>query len=295
MATDINVQGEDRIGNYKFVRILLQGQNSSVMEVVQEGSGRKFALKQLLPGKASIPEERKIFELEAKIGMLMRHPNLVFVHEYVKDKKQPYFLMDFFPSTHMRLVMAKQALYQEYRPKLHRIIEQAMAGIAYMHDKGYVHRDIKPENVIVNKTGEVRVIDYSLSLKIPTGFAKMFAGKPPCQGTHSYMSPEQIRRLPLTLQSDIYSLGIMLYEFASKRKPFNANSGPELLRKHLNETPSPLASYEKSVTPEFSDLVMKMIKKKPADRPKNMHELMSMFSRIRVYKDDPDPMAGRGM
>jgi serine/threonine protein kinase len=294
VATDVNLQGEDRIGNYKFVRVLLQGQTSSVMEVVQDGTGRRFALKQLLPGKGSIPEERKVFETEAKIGMALRHPNLVHVYEYVKDKKQPYFLMDFFPSSHMRLVLAKTALYDEFRPRLHRIISQTIAGIAYMHDKGYVHRDIKPENVIVNKTGEVRLIDYSLSLKIPTGFAKLFSGKPPCQGTHSYMSPEQIRRQPLSVQSDIYSLGILIYEFASRRKPFHANSGPELLRKHLNETPSPLSTYQKTVTPEFSDLVMRMIKKKPADRPKNMHEIMSMFSRIRVYKDDPDPAANRG-
>jgi serine/threonine protein kinase len=294
VATEVNLQGEDRIGNYRFVRILLQGQNSSVMEVVQEGTGKKFALKQLLPGKAADPEERKIFELEAKLGMQLKHPNLVHVFEYVKDKKQPYFVMDFFPSTHMRLILAKQQLYDEFKPRLRRIIEQTAAGIAYMHDKGFVHRDIKPENVIVNKTGEVRVIDYSLSMKLPKGFGKMFAAKPPCQGTHSYMSPEQIRRLPLAVQSDIYSFGIMLYEFASKRKPFNANSGPELLRKHLNDTPSPLGSVDKNITPEFSDLVMKMVKKKPADRPQNMHEFMSLFSRMRIYKTDPDPSANRG-
>jgi serine/threonine protein kinase len=295
VSADPNVLGEDRIGNYRYVRTLLQGQNSTVMEVIQDGSGRRFAMKQLLPSKAKDAEERKIFEIEAKLGMQLKHPNLVHVYEYVKDKKQPYFVMDYFPSTHMRLILAKTNLYEEYKPKLRRIIEQTAAGLAYMHDKGWVHRDVKPENIIVNKTAEVRVIDYSLSLKIPKGLGAMFGGKPLCQGTHSYMSPEQIRRQKPAISADVYSFGIVCYEFATRRPPFRANSAQDLLRKHINEQPTPPTSHDREVTPEFSDLIMRMIKKKPADRPKDMREFMSLFSRVRVYKSDPDPRAGQAM
>ena len=198
---------DDRIGEYKYVRTLLQGQNSTVMEVEQEGTGRKFAMKQLLASRAKIPAERKLFEFEARLGKDLTHPNLIGVHEYVKDKKQPYFVMDYFPSTHMRLVIGKSNLFDEYRPKLHRIIEQAATGLAYMHSKGWVHRDVKPENIIVNKTGEVRVIDYALALKVPSGLAGLFTGKPPCQGTHSYMSPEQILRKPTSVTTTFIASG----------------------------------------------------------------------------------------
>jgi serine/threonine protein kinase len=295
VAGDPNVAGDDRIGNYRVVRTLLQGQGSIVLEVTQEGSGKRFALKELIRSKAKDPAERKIFEAEAKLGMVLRHPNLVQVYEYVKDKNAPYFVMDYFPSQTMRLVLAKTALYDEYRSKLHRIMTQTASGLAYMHDKGWIHRDVKPENVIVNKTGEVRLIDYSLSLRAPTGLAKLLGGKPARQGTHTYMSPEQIRCETPSPAADIYSLGIMFYEFAVRKPPFRADSPVALLRKHIQDAPTPLQAVDKNVTPEFADLVMRMIKKKAADRPKSVHEVFSQLSRARIFKDDPMPQALGGM
>jgi serine/threonine protein kinase len=283
----VNAPSDDKIGNYRVIRTLLQGQGSIVVEVAQEGTNRHFALKEMLRGKAKDASERRTFEMEAKLGMALLHPNLVRVHEYVKDKVAPYFIMDYFPSTTMRLVLAKD--YDAYKPKLRRIIEQAASGLAYMHDKGWVHRDIKPENVIVNKSGEARLIDYSLSLRIRKGFGKLLASKPACQGTHTYMSPEQILRKPPSVLADIYSFGIMLYEFGCKKPPFRADSKAALLKKHIETAASPLASQDSSITPEFADLVMRMIRKKPADRPKSMHEVMSLLGRIRIFKDDPPP------
>ncbi len=289
MSVDAGVTGDDRIGNYRYIRTLLQGQSSVVMEVSQEGTGKRFAMKQLLASKASDAEERKIFEMEAKLGMQLSHPNLVHVYEYVKDKTQPYFVMDYFPSTHLRLILSKPPLYEEFKPRLRRIIEQTAQGLAYMHSKGWIHRDVKPENVIVNKSGEVRVIDYSLSLKVPTGLARMFASKPPRQGTRSYMSPEQIRREQPCVSADVYSFGVLCYELAARRQPFRANSAQELLTKHLRDTPSPPTTYEKSITPEYSDFVLRMLRKKPSDRPKDFQEILSLFSRLRIFKDEPAP------
>jgi len=131
-----------------------------------------------------------------------------------------------------------------------------------------------------------------MALKVKTGLGKMFASKPPCQGTHSYMSPEQIRRLPVAVTADVYSFGITCYELACGRQPFRANSANDLLNKHLSEMPSPPTSHNKEITSEFSDLVMRMIKKKPDDRPQSLHEFMSMFARMRIYKDDPMPGSG---
>ena len=289
MSTNANVSPEEKIGRYKYVRTLLQGQNTTVMEVVEDGTGKRFAIKELLPSLALEANERKLFEFEARLGMELRHPHLIRVVEFVKDRKRPYFVMEYFPSNHLRLFLGKRDLFEELKPKLHRVISQASAGIAYMHDKGWVHRDIKPENMIMNKVGELRVIDYALALKVKSGLAKLFGSKPIRQGTHSYMSPEQIRRLPTSITSDIYSFGITCYELACGRQPFRANSPTELLQKHLTEMPSPPTVHNKAITPEFSDLIMKMIKKKPADRPQNLHEFLSKFNRLRVFATDPSP------
>ena len=81
-------------------------------------------------------------------------------------------------------------------------------------------------------------------------------------------------------------------QFACRRQPFRANSANELLTKHLRDTPSPPTSYEKSITPEYSDLVLRMLRKKPADRPRDFQEILSLFSRVRIFKDEPAPVPG---
>jgi serine/threonine protein kinase len=284
-------QGDDKIGGFRFVRTIHPGATSMVMEVVQESTGKRFALKQLNATRAEEASERRLFEFEAKLGMEFRHPNLIRVHEYFKDPVQPYFIMDLFPSYHMKLPIARPSVYPMPVTQLHRIMDQTAQGLAYMHEKGWIHRDVKPENILVNKSGEVRVVDYALAMKPFTGLTKLFKRKAPVQGTHSYMSPEQIRGIPPTPAADVYSFGVTCYELACGRPPFRANSVSELLNKHIKEKPLPLTAHNKEITQDFNDLVLKMIAKKPTDRPVSLREFLSKFGRTRIYKTDPDPSA----
>jgi serine/threonine protein kinase len=289
MSAEPNIASEDRIGGFRYVRTIHPGATSVVVEVVQESTGKRFALKQLLASRGDDSSERRAFQFEAKLGMLFFHPNLIRVHEYFRDPVQPYFIMDLFPAIHLKLPIARPSVYPMPVRQLHRIIEQAASALAHMHEKGWVHRDVKPENILVNKAGEVRVIDYALAMRPFSALKKLLGGKAPRQGTPSYMSPEQIRCEPPTPSADIYSFGITCYELTCGRPPFRGNSQSELLHKHLGERPIPLNSYRKDITPEFSDLIMKMIQKKPADRPTDLREFLNQFARVRIYKDDPPP------
>jgi serine/threonine protein kinase len=291
LATDINATSDDHIGGYRYIRTIHPGATSLVMEVLQEGTQRRFALKQLLASRAEDKEDVKAFMHEAKLGMALRHPNLVRVYEVVRDPAQPYFVMELFTGYHLKMPISRPSIYPMPRRQLHRIIEQAASALAYMNDRGWVHRDVKPENILYNKTGEVRVIDYALARRISSGFLKMLGGKIPRQGTKTYIAPEQIRCEPPAPTVDIYSFGITCYELACGRPPFRANSSQELLEKHLNEKPLPVTAHNKKVTPEFNDLVMKMIQKRPEDRFSSLHELLVRFRAVRIFTDDPDPLA----
>ncbi len=287
MAT--NTTNEERIGDYKYIRTIYPGSTSIVMEVLHEASNRRFAVKQLLASRGVDAAERRSFEFEAKLGQELHHPNLIKVHHYVKDREQPYFVMDYFPGFQLRLALHRPKDFPILRGSMHRIISQAAAGLAYMHDKNWIHRDVKPENIMCNKTGEVRVIDYTLTRRPISGFGKLLGMKVPRQGTKSYMSPEQIRCESPAPTCDVYSFGITCYELACGRQPFRANSENELLNKHIREAPVSPIVFNKEITKEFAELVMHMIRKKAGDRPQNLHEFLSRFAKIRIFQGDPDP------
>ncbi len=285
---------DDRIGGYRYVRTIHPGATSVVLEVVQDGTQRRFALKQLLASRAEYRDEYRAFMHEAKLGMELRHTNLIRVYELVKDPVQPYFVMELFTGHHLKMPIARPSIYPMPKRLLHRIIQQSASALAYLHDRGWVHRDVKPENILFNKSGEVRLIDYALARKISGGFLKMFEGKIPRQGTKSYMSPEQIRCESPAPSADIYSFGITCYELVCRRPPFRANSSQELLEKHLGERPLPLTTHNTLVTPEFNELVLKMISKRAADRFSNFHEFLTRFRAVRIFQDDPDPLGRDG-
>jgi serine/threonine protein kinase len=257
--------------------------------VVDDATGKHLAIKQMVYGKADDAAERRSFEAEAKLGMELRHPNLVRVHQYVKDRDAPFFVMDYFPSEHLRLILNRRDRAEWLQANLRRIIEQTGSALAYLHDRGLAHRDIKPENILVNRSGEVRLIDLAITRKPPSGLGKLFARKPPREGTPSYMAPEQIRCEAPSPLADIYSLGCTCYELACGRPPFRANSTQELLSKHLREPASPPRNHNPGLSAEFSELIAQMIRKEPERRPASVIEILGRLARIPIHDGEPRP------
>jgi serine/threonine-protein kinase len=277
----------EQIGGYKIQNLLgATGQNSQVYEVVELASLRHFAMKVLLPEKAKDAEQRRSLFYEAEVGKKLAHPNIIKIHEINRSPTTPFFTMEYFPSGALRRRLLEKQ-FDFLREHSEKIFKQAATGLAYMNASGWVHRDVKPDNILVNSLGDVRIIDFAIAYRPPTGFAKWFGRKGKAQGTRSYMSPEQIRGQILDGRADVYSFGVTLYEVLAHRPPFRAASSQELLEKHIKEKPVNPRQYTPDVTEDFAGLVLRMLEKRKEDRPRDFHEVMMSMRNMRVYKGQP--------
>jgi serine/threonine-protein kinase len=272
------------LGGYRLTKHMATGQTSQVWEVVEVTSMRHFAMKLLLPEKAHDPVHRRFLFHEAEVGKQLAHPNIIRIISVDRSKDNPHFVMEFFPSGSMKARMLRKddAFLRE---KAQDILKQAATGLAFMNAKGWVHRDIKPDNILVNSAGEVRLIDFALAQRPPTGLARLFSRKQKAQGTRSYMSPEQIRGHVLDGRADIYSFGATAYELVAGRPPFRAATSQELLVKQVSEKPVTPQTYNPEVTDEFAGLILRMLAKKKEDRPRDFHEVLMAMRGMKVYKE----------
>jgi len=281
---------EQTIGGYRLMNHMTTGQTSQVWEVNEPGSGRHFAMKLLLPEFTKDKTHRKMIEHEARVGLPMSHPNVIKMLKLAKEKETQYLIMEFFPGGNVKLRMMRK--HPIIRERCHSIICQAAAGLAHMHDRGWIHRDIKPDNILLNSSGEIKLIDFGLAKRIERGGGGIFnwfrggRKKGTTAGTRSYMSPEQILNRPLDERSDIYSFGATIYEIASGRPPFRGNSPNDLLSKHLKEKPALLQFIVPEITEEFSQLCNRCLAKDKKERPRNMHELLQQLRNTRVFQGD---------
>jgi serine/threonine protein kinase len=273
---------EEVIGGYRLLKHLVTGQASQVWEV-RDASGRHFAMKLLLPEKATQAQFRQFLLHEAEVGKELAHPNIIRIVHVGRDPKNPYFVMEFFPAGNLKMrIQRKETPF--IREKGQDILKQIATGLAFMNAKGWVHRDVKPDNILVNSAGEVKLIDFAIAQRIPTGMAKWFRSRGKPQGTRSYMSPEQIRGLALDGRADVYSFAATAFEFVTGRPPFRGASSQDLLVKHISEKPASPAIYNPDVTKEFSELVLQMLAKKKEDRPKDFHEVLMRMRTLKVFK-----------
>lgn len=272
------------IGGYRLRSLLQTGQTSQVFEVVEPTSHRHFAMKLLLPEAATNSEHRRALFNEADVGVKLTHANVIRIHKVNRAADTPHFIMEFFPSGSLRLrLQAKDfGFIKEHSRK---IFKAVATGLAYMNAMGYVHCDVKPDNILVNAIGDTKIIDFAISKKIPTGFARWIRRRRKPQGTPSFMSPEQITGELPEPRADIYSYACTLFELTTGRPPFRGTSTNDLLSRHFKEKPAPPSAYNADVTDEFSAFVLKLLAKKKAERPSNFHEVLISLKKVKqIYK-----------
>ena len=152
-------------------------------------------------------------------------------------------------------------------------------ALAYLHGHRIVHRDLKPENVLVTDGGDVKLMDFGLAFDL-SGETTRLTSEGMVVGTAIYMSPEQARSLPVDPRSDLYALGVMLYELLAGRAPFEDPTPVGLLYKQVHELPPPLRHLNAMVPPQLADLVMRLLEKEPAARPASAEQVIAELAAI---------------
>lgn len=292
----------DFLGPYRLTRLIRMGSSCQVWEAIEATSQERFALKVLRPDQRDNRVEVAALKHEYEVASEFSHKNLIKILKFTIEGDSPFLVLELFSELNMKQALRRGP--ESLAFMLDRILEQSVEALYYLHSKNYVHCDVKPDNFLVSRDGEVKLIDFTISQKMVTGFGKLFRFRPKnSQGTRSYMSPEQILRKNLDGKSDIYSLGCVMYELVVGKPPFTGESPNDLLNKHLSAPiPSPLVAND-NVTSEFANLIRQMMAKKPEARPDSMWDVLKLIRGIKIFKKPPRipdvsifddfPMAGR--
>jgi Tol biopolymer transport system component len=279
-----------RLDAYEIVRPLGSGGMGEVWLATEVRLGRKVALK-LLPADLTREPSRILrFEQEARAASALSHPNVCTIHALGETADGlRYIAMEYVEGETLRSRLAATRL--SIRAALD-IAIQVAAALSAAHASGIVHRDIKPENVMLRPDGFVKVLDFGLAKLAPSGAdmagadstrlaLKTEAGV--VVGTAAYMSPEQARGQEVDARTDIWSLGVLLYEMVAGRSPFAASSGTEVLAAILDREPAPVARFEPEAPQELQRLVTKALRK---DRSQRYQTVQDLLLDLQALRDD---------
>jgi serine/threonine protein kinase len=275
-------ENQNLVGGYELKNCIATGNSTQIWEVTQQGGTLPLAMKLLLREAHKDAQEKAVLKHEFKIGSSLDHPNFLRFHQMEVNRDHGFFVMDYFRAPSLKTQMAGNR--PQTQSRFQKIADALCQAFAYLHEKGWLHRDIKPENILVNKAGEVRVIDFNLTCRI----GGLFGGKNKViKGTRTYIAPETILKKKQTIQTDIYSLGVTLYELVTGVPPFAGLSPNDLLAKHLSEQPAPPSAENPNVAPELDQVLLRLLAKKPKDRPADMREVQAALRSVRCFVEDP--------
>ena len=249
--------GKETVGPYRLYHLIRAGSTYEIWAVRPLDRDEPMAMKWLPLDKKHTREAANGLKHEYNVGKTLDHPSVIKTLDFGTGKDGSYLVMELFKTPNLKQQIHEGVERLHYR--LQDILGEAALALEHMHKKGWTHRDVKPDNFLVNDENHVRLIDFTIARKIPSGIGKLIKSKAPVQGTYSYMSPEQIRGREVDARADIYSFGCMVYELMTGKLPYTASSSSELLNKHLKSRPQQLNVLQKNVQADFAQLVHRML------------------------------------
>ena len=250
---------------YRIESILGRGGMSSVYKGLDTRLQRTVAIKMIHPHLSERPQFVRRFEQEAAAVARLRHPNILQVHDYNHDKDSYYMVLEYIPGQTLdeRLESLKTANLRLPLAEVIHLMVPLCDAVAYAHDQGIYHRDLKPSNIIVNLLGQAILMDFGVS-KIVGGQVQTETGA--TIGTAAYMAPESVKGEAVDHRADLYSLGVILFEMAAGKPPYEGTSPLTIMLAHVNE-PIPDIRVSNTNIPEvLVSILNQSLAKEPADR-----------------------------
>jgi serine/threonine-protein kinase len=253
-------------GRYRIVGLIGRGGMGEVYRATDLMLGQSVALKFLIAGGNHTLLER--FQSEVRVARQISHPNVCRVHDIGEMEGLPFISMEFVDGEDLAGLITRIG-----RLSMDRAIEAAheiCLGLAAAHRKGIIHRDLKPQNIMMNRQGDIVIMDFGLA-----AIAKRLSGLEGRNGTPAYMSPEQLGGAEVTAKSDIYALGLVLYEVFTGRRPFLAENMTQLLQQQEAADYAPMVSIVPGLDPAIEETVRLCLNPDPTRRPENPLAVLS--------------------
>jgi tetratricopeptide (TPR) repeat protein/predicted Ser/Thr protein kinase len=265
----------EKIAHYQIQDLIGRGGMGAVFRALDTQLNRTVALKILTA--TDLPEEeiKERFLREARAGARLNHPGIVTIYEVGEDEGQPYIAMEYVQGKTLR------QLLREERPSPLRAIDIIAAtgrALETAHQQGVIHRDIKTDNIMVAEDGEVKVMDFGLAKMVD---ASILTKEGEIMGTVAYMSPQQATGEPIDHRSDIFSLGVVLYELLAGQRPFSGDQEIAVVFSLLNEEPMGLRELNPEVPRELEQIVFKALQKETQDRYDQVGQMVLDLEKVR--------------